>query len=131
MKLIIAGSRDFKDYDFLEQRVLSFIKRHRVDKEPVEIVSGGARGADRLGEKFAKKFSLVVHRMPAEWDKHGRAAGHIRNGEMAEIATHCIVFWDGRSRGTQDMRLKAMTKKLVLEEVRIAPHEDLMRNWRK
>jgi hypothetical protein len=117
MKLIIAGSRDFNNYELLETRVLSFIKKYRQDDEPVEIISGGARGADKLGEKFADRFGLTKHLMPAEWNKYGKAAGFRRNKEMANIATHCILFWDGQSKGTKNMYSLAVGKNLVLEQV--------------
>ena len=122
MRLIIAGSRDFNDYEFLEAQVLAFIKRHRKNNEPVEIISGGARGADRLGEKFADRFTLTKNVVPAEWDKYGKSAGYRRNQEMADIASHCIVLWDGKSRGTGHMLDLARQKKLVLEIVQFIPH---------
>lgn len=118
MKLIIAGSRDFKDYNLIEQKVLGFIKRHRTENESVEIISGRARGADSLGEKFADKFGLKKHLMPAEWNKYGKAAGFRRNGEMAKIATHCILFWDGESRGTENMTEIAKKNGLIFEVVK-------------
>lgn len=110
-KVIIAGSRNFNDYTLLETEVLLFIST----LESPTILSGTARGADRLGEIFADKHNLQVERIPAEWDKHGRIAGYLRNIEMAKIATHCIVFWDGHSRGTKSMidiakKLKLQTK---------------------
>lgn len=98
MKLIIAGTRTFTDYTLLREKVLEYI-----GNRSVEIVSGTASGADKLGERFAKEFGFAVKRFPADWDKHGKAAGPIRNEEMANYATDCLVFWDGESRGTKSM----------------------------
>lgn len=117
MRLIIAGSRDFNDYERLEKEVIKFLKQNREAGEPVEILSGRARGADRLGERFADRFDLTIHNKPAKWALHGKAAGHIRNAEMAAIATHCICFWDGKSRGTMDMIKQAKKKGFKTEIV--------------
>src|SRR6478735_7844461 len=103
MKLIIAGSRGFNDYDLLEQSVKHFIVDNIEIGDQLTIISGRAKGADKLGEQFASKHNLLLILKPADWDKHGKSAGYKRNEEMAEIATHCIVFWDGESRGTKHM----------------------------
>lgn len=112
MKLIIAGGRDFADYRLLENECKSFIAKNTFLKEgnastleakDITIISGKALGADLLGERFASKFGFNLLEFPADWDKHGRSAGPIRNAEMAKNASHCIVFWDGQSRGTANM----------------------------
>ena len=100
MKLIIAGGRDFSDYGLLKSSVDRIIP---IGANGVEIVSGCARGADALGELYAKENSVPVKKFPADWDKHGKSAGYIRNAQMAEYATHCICFWDGESKGTKMM----------------------------
>lgn len=69
----------------------------------VEIVSGTAGGADRLGEAYAYSQGFSVKRFPADWDEHGKAAGVIRNAEMAEYADAAIIFWNGVSKGTKNM----------------------------
>lgn len=103
MKLIIAGSRGFADYDLLEQSVKHFIVDNIEIGELLTIISGTAKGADKLGEEFATKHNLPLILKPADWNKHGKSAGYKRNEEMAQIATHCIAFWDGESKGTKHM----------------------------
>jgi hypothetical protein len=103
MKLIIAGGREFKDYSMLQREVMKFILENDGKPGEVAIVSGKAKGADTLGERFATEWGFPVIEMPADWDTHGKAAGPIRNTEMAKIATHCIVFWDGKSTGSKHM----------------------------
>lgn len=97
MKLAIVGSRTFNDYD----KLCSFIMENYDINEITHIVSGGARGADRLGEKFAKEhgIQLIVH--PAEWDKYGKRAGFIRNVYIIDDCDSCVCFWDGESHGTK------------------------------
>lgn len=119
MKLIIAGSRDFTNYSFLERHVLRFIKKHRKGKEHIEIISGQARGADKLGEKFADKYNLKKHLMPANWLVYGNSAGYIRNIEMASKASHVICFWDGKSLGTKHMIKTAKGHNLVYEVINL------------
>lgn len=118
MRLIIAGGRDFNDFDTLEREVLKFIKAHREPGEKVTIISGRARGADRLGERFANKYGLKIIKKPADWIKYGKKAGFIRNEEMAKIATHVIIFWDGSSKGSMYMRKIAESKKLITKVIR-------------
>lgn len=67
------------------------------------IISGGARGADKLGEQWAREFSKELRIMPADWDNFGKRAGYVRNEEMAKVATHLVAFWDGASKGTAHM----------------------------
>lgn len=69
----------------------------------MELISGGAPGADSLGERFATEMQFPVKLFPADWDTYGTAAGPIRNRQMAEHATHLIAFWDGISHGTRNM----------------------------
>jgi hypothetical protein len=109
MKTILAGSRDFKDYELLR----------KVCKEEyiTEIVSGTAKGADLLGEQFATEFEIAVKRFPAEWNKYGKGAGHKRNAQMAEYADALIAFWDGNSKGTKNMIELAKMKGLKIRIV--------------
>ena len=107
LKLIIAGGRDFTDYKLLEHEVKQFIIEiagdQKLRRDDVEIVSGLARGADSLGIDFANEHWLPVVEFIADWDKYGKSAGPFRNEEMAKYATHCIVFWDGKSTGSKNM----------------------------
>ena len=103
MKLIIAGGRDFSDRLLLKKEVEAFINEQSVSLSDVEVVSGFAKGADTLGEAWGFVSGVKVKIFPPDWNRHGKAAGPIRNREMAEYATHCIVFWDGKSRGAKSM----------------------------
>lgn len=122
IKLIIAGGRDFNDYSLLENEVMKFIieiangrKLNRFND--LTIISGKASGADSLGIDFATDHWIGVEEYPADWDKYGKSAGPIRNEEMAKNATHCIVFWDGKSRGSKNMIETAQKYNLTLKIV--------------
>jgi len=113
MKVIIAGGRDFKDYDLLKK-----ICNHMLSQsKEVEIVSGGAKGADSLGEQYASDMGYKCSKFPADWEKYGRAAGFKRNSEMANYSDCLIAFWDGSSKGTQHMINQAKKKNLQVKVV--------------
>ena len=99
MKLIIAGTRTFNNYELLETTLDEYLTHYKVN----EIVSGTCSGADILGEKYAKLHNIPVKQFPANWNLYGKSAGPIRNKQMAEYADACIVFWDGKSKGTLSM----------------------------
>lgn len=103
IKVIIAGTRDFNDYDFLKKNVDYFLQGINPNNEEIEIVSGNARGADKLGERYAKEHNLPVKLFPANWDKYGKRAGYLRNQEMANYSDMLIAFWDEKSKGTKHM----------------------------
>ena len=99
MKVIIAGGRNFNDYETLKSvcdKTLKYCTN-------IEIVSGTARGADILGEQYAKEKGYKIIQFPADWDTHGKSAGYIRNAEMAKYADGLIAFWDEKSKGTKHM----------------------------
>lgn len=95
MKTIIAGTRHFNDYE-----LLSKVCR---EEAITEVVSGTARGADQLGERYADESGLPIKRFPADWNKYGKGAGYKRNAEMAMYAEALIAFWDGESKGAKHM----------------------------
>lgn len=99
VKIIVAGSRSFDNYDLLEEKLDELIK----GRKNTEIVSGNARGADLLGERYGKERELEIKRFPADWNKFGKKAGYLRNEEMAKYADVCVCFWDGSSAGTKNM----------------------------
>lgn len=98
MKTIIAGSRNF--ISTVEALV---IFDRIVPPETVEVVSGGARGVDRLGEEWARKEDLPIKQFIPDWDGIGKSAGYRRNVDMAEYADALVAIWDGQSRGTKHM----------------------------
>ena len=97
MRTIIAGSRDCTDKSQLIAALIA------CGWTPTVVISGGARGADRLGEQWAAVFNVPCERHPADWDRYGRSAGYKRNEQMADAAEALIALWDGQSRGTKHM----------------------------
>lgn len=117
MRLIIAGGRNYQmdlaDYMRLEKIHLQF--------GPItEIVSGGAPGADKEGEIWADISGISVKKFEADWKAHGRAAGPIRNRQMAEYANAVALFPGGR--GTASMATEAKQAGIEIFDFRESPH---------
>ena len=74
------------------------IEARGMASQVTEIVSGGAKGVDRLGEWYARQRGLPCKAFPAQWAKYGKSAGPIRNAEMAEYADYGVAVWDGVSK---------------------------------
>lgn len=108
IKIIITGSWDFKDYDFLEKKV-SEILETEINTHDIEIISGRRRGVDRLGERFAKKHKHPLRIITANWSVNGKSAGSQRDTRMAEYADVLIILLDGLSKETKNM-IEAMRK---------------------
>ena len=101
-KIIVAGSRVIPDREKVWND-LGWRLGYYTGLDMVEIVCGMARGADLIGFDFAQYLGFPLKAFPADWDKHGRSAGYIRNKEMSEYADELIAYWDGRSNGTKNM----------------------------
>ena len=99
MKTIIAGSRGITDLQVVVNAAMNAYEE--TDIRITSVVSGAARGVDRLGEQFA--LGVPIKRFPALWKQHGKSAGFIRNHQMAQYADALIAVWDGESRGTKNM----------------------------
>lgn len=114
-RVIIAGSRKFDDYAKLQENCDHILQEKLEDKDcRVVIVSGHARGADTLGERYAHERGLGLDAHPADWELFGRAAGIIRNREMAEVADALIAFLQEgeENKGTRNMIAIARNKQM-------------------
>jgi hypothetical protein len=113
--LLITGDRYWSDYPFILQSLTAWHERVGINM----LVHGACRGADLLGAKAADRLGIPSSSHPADWDKHGRAAGPIRNRQMLidhpEIEL-VLGFHDniGSSRGTRDMMTVAANRGLLV-----------------
>lgn len=108
MKVAVIGSRDFYGYDLVKE-TLSTI-------DITLLISGGAKGADSLGEQYANENNIETLIFKPDWKKHGPAAGPIRNTDIVNNANIIVAFWDGESKGTKDSITKAekLNKEVVI-----------------
>lgn len=111
MKILVCGSRDYLDYDFVEEVLSSY------GSELTGIVHGAARGADTLAGDYGRSANIPVEEYPADWGTHGRAAGHIRNTKMlAEGKPDLVIaFQMNNSKGTQNMINQAKKAGIAVE----------------
>lgn len=111
-KLAVVGSRNFSDYDRMRAAILEHVNLESLRV----IVSGGAVGADSLGERFADEFGLEKEIYPANWKMYGRGAGQIRNRKIAAACDACIAFPVGESKGTKGTiaRCEKLGKPLIV-----------------
>lgn len=112
MKLIIAGTRTIS---LNEEQMETMLSVHSI--YPDEIVCGLARGIDVSGKLFARLNEIDVVEFPADWETHGKAAGPIRNREMAEYADALLLIWDGKSRGSYNMKWEMESRNKPIYEV--------------
>lgn len=106
MKLAIIGSRDFTDYDLLSRELKQY--KDKITR----VISGGAKGADTLGERWAKENNIPIQIFLPDWNKHGKGAGLLRNHDIIKNSNIVIAFWDGKSTGTkQALELTLIYKK--------------------
>ena len=94
-RVIIAGGRDFNDYEMLSETMDLLLSNIVV---PITVVCGMAKGADSLGEQYALERGFQIDRFPAEWDKYGKRAGYIRNEQMAQNADALVALGWQKSR---------------------------------
>lgn len=113
IKLIIAGSRTLAPSCNFIMDAIKSLKIYNID----EVVSGCARGVDTEGEHWASHFGAKIKRFPADWDTHGKAAGAIRNKQMADYADALLLIWDGSSRGSANMREQMLKQNKPVYEV--------------
>lgn len=110
IRIGVIGSRSFNDYELLKRVLDDYLGKVWL------VVSGGANGADKLGEKWANENNIKTCIHYPDWNKHGKAAGFIRNNDIINDSDLVIAFWDGLSRGTEHSinLCKKMGKKCVI-----------------
>ncbi len=101
-KKVVAGCRNYTNYEEAKEFISHCIKNIKTQYNLI-FVCGCCKGADKMGEKYAKENNYTVEYYPAEWDKYGKKAGPIRNEKMAMEGDYIICFWDGKSKGTMSM----------------------------
>lgn len=117
MRVLVCGGRDFgveyPEYSWIWQ-VLDTLY---ADDEDMQIISGMATGADTAGADWARARGVSLFSFPANWDKHGKAAGYIRNKQMLEEGKPDLVIAFPGGRGTANMIKLARDAGVPVEEV--------------
>lgn len=117
-RVAVAGGRDYNNYAEAKEFIDFCISNIR-NRYTLVFVSGGCRGADALGERYATENGFALERYPADWERYGKSAGPRRNRLLAEISDFVICFWDGQSRRTKSM---IEYTKLLKKPIKIKPY---------
>jgi hypothetical protein len=113
-RVLVSGSLSFDDYELLT----ASLDRILAGKQNILIISGGATGAEALGERYAQDRGCGVRQFLADWKLYGRGAKVIRNTQMIEVADRAVFFWDGKNKGVAEMIEKAEAIGIPVEVVR-------------
>ena len=99
-KILVAGSRTIGEnyLRFIFDRIYEY---QNMLEEDISIISGGAVGVDSIAIQFAQHVTVPLEVVLPDWKTHGKSAGYLRNKEMVEKCDVCIIFWDGKSKGTK------------------------------
>jgi hypothetical protein len=108
MKVAVIGSRTFNDYELVKETLTKL--------DITLLVSGGAKGADSLGERYANENNITTLIFKPDWERHGRGAGMIRNTDIVKNSDIVVAFWDGSSKGTLDSirKVEKLNKGLMI-----------------
>lgn len=120
MILVVSGCRDYDNYEFFSKEMDNYL----ISYDPMvmhleKIIFGDATGVDAMAKKYCEHNSIEYKEYEAKWKQFGYAAGPIRNRMMANVGTHLIAFWDGKSRGTKNMIDEAKTRGLNIKVIDI------------
>ena len=118
-RVVVAGCRNYENYSEAK-RYIDYCISAISKKYELIFLSGGCRGADSLGERYASENGYKLEIYQADWERYGKSAGPRRNKEMAEKADYVICFWDGKSRGTKLMIefAKSMNKPIKIKMIK-------------
>jgi hypothetical protein len=121
LRIAVVGCRQYDNYDFFSERFVHYVNelKELYPGRPFEFYSGGAPGIDSMIEDYCADHGYTFTAIDADWDKHGKAAGFIRNQQLAERVGVVLVFWDGQSTGTKDMRDRCFELRRRVRTVRI------------
>ena len=100
--VVIAGCRTYYNYEEAKDYIVSSLSEYKATDQ-ITILSGGCKGADSLGERFARENGFPIKRFLPDWEKYGKAAGPLRNKQMVDVCHKVICFWDGKSKGTKSL----------------------------
>lgn len=101
-RLLVCGSRGITDKDWIFSQIESYWYEHLACYSDPIMIEGAARGVDLIAKAYAVENDWKVEEYPADWEKHGRGAGYIRNDIMVKAADEVLILWDGESRGTKN-----------------------------
>lgn len=123
MRVLVCGSRSWANYTEIYQALKGLVVMRHLENPPdrITVVHGAARGADNLADQAAEALNCPREPYPAEWDKHGRAAGPIRNEQMLDTGVDLVLAFSTAwppTPGTANM-IKIATEAKVPVVIRV------------
>ena len=120
IQLACVGSRMYNNYQEFDKNIRETFKEWNISMNSrINLISGGAKGTDKMAEEWATKNSRSITIFRPNWDKYGKGAGPRRNAQIIDAATHCIAFPSKMGKGTQDSIRKANRKGIPLKVIYI------------
>lgn len=114
MRVLVCGGRDYQD----REKVFKALSDIHADRIITDLHEGGAEGVDRLAFEWGCQYLRILKvRWEADWKKHGRAAGPIRNQRMIDEGKPDIVLAFPGGRGTADMVRRARAAGVEVIEI--------------
>ena len=113
-RVLVCGGRDFDDQEFLVETLDDLYLNHGMKT----LIEGEARGADQMSAWWAKAYDIIIERYPANWDRHGKSAGHIRNQQMIDEGKPDLVIAFSGGKGTANMIERAKAARIPVEDLR-------------
>lgn len=117
--VLVTGGRDFRDKDAIYSALGEIDRKNGL----ATLIHGGASGVDTIAGAWAKEWGVSVWVHPADWAKHGNAAGPIRNQDMLERGKPDAVVAFPGGRGTADMVRRARAANVLVIEPLLTPHQ--------
>lgn len=112
MVILVCGGRHYSNFHRLCEELDYWLQK----ADTLEVITGGARGADTLAERWCALMGVAYRAFPANWDEHGRRAGPIRNSKMLDEKPDLVIACPG-GRGTADMVVKATRRGVKVTEL--------------
>jgi hypothetical protein len=114
MNVLVCGGRDYSDW----QMVINTLANIRRTRGIRVLMHGGAPGADSLADKWGRLANVAMEVYKADWKKHGKAAGPMRNERMLKTGKPDLVVAFPGGRGTADMVSRAKAAGVEVMEIR-------------
>ena len=113
MLVLVCGDRNWIDYE----RVYNRLKQLPLN---TTVIEGGCKGADLLGREAALKLGFDVIEFPANWVRHGKVAGPVRNAQMLDLSPELVIAFHPNlkvSKGTADCVRQARKRQIPIEVI--------------
>lgn len=107
--VMVTASRGWRH----RSRVLQTLERIEQDLNgrDMKLIHGDANGGDTIAAQAARRLGWEIEAFPADWDRHKKKAGILRNIQMLDTNPNMVIaFWDGSSKGCHHAFTEALKR---------------------